>query len=758
MYKYWLAVAATVAPAAAAHAQTTPAPTAPPPAATTPARPGAPAEAPTEVQSVTVTARGSDVRSSVDRLSYSVAGDLQAATGSMADALRNVPGVEVDPQGNVSLRGDSNVTILIDGRPSTLFRGEGRADALQQLGADTVERVEVITNPSAAMSPEGTGGVINLVTKKTRRAGKTGSVRASIGAEGRANASVNGAYTSQKVTVSASAGYRKAGGEFTDERLREQLDPATGAVLATSRISTLSNQEGGGFGNGRIGVDYDPNARDRLSLEASLFSFGLKPDGVTRLASANRSGVVQRATDRFFENEFGNENKSLRGSWRRRFSGTEHELTADLTWEMQNNFNEARVQEVSLIPVLPDVFETNDNSIDRDEHRAKIEYARPLPDDRKLRIGYEGALSDTAFDRERRRGRDPRTLTLDPTFSNAFEYEQDVHAVYGTYERPFGDKLTAQFGLRLEQVDILINSLTAPPPGFPFEAREANDYFRVYPTLNLGYELDDNRRLRAGYSRRVQRPQAFDLNPFPVFIDELNIRTGNPRLRPEITDSFELALQYRRQATFYLATLFYRQAKDGVTDVILARPGGVFETTRENLAESRRAGVELVANGRLAKTLTYNASATVGWAEIEPTGLGGVTSTRSGTTLSGRLSLNWNPTPNDFVQVSGFMNGEQLQAQGVREATGMLNLGYRRKIDEKLSLVFSAQNVLDSFREKIRIDTPTLRERLERNFLQPQAFVGFIYNFGDTPQGNNNRRRPEPTFEFEQGGGGAPPG
>jgi hypothetical protein len=168
--------------------------------------------------------------------------------------------------------------------------------------------------------------------------------------------------------------------------------------------------------------------------------------------------------------------------------------------------------------------------------------------------------------------------------------------------------------------------------------------------------------------------------------------------------------------------------------------------------------VELVANGRLAKTLTYNASATVGWAEIEPTGLGGVTSTRSGTTLSGRLSLNWNPTPNDFVQVSGFMNGEQLQAQGVREATGMLNLGYRRKIDEKLSLVFSAQNVLDSFREKIRIDTPTLRERLERNFLQPQAFVGFIYNFGDTPQGNNNRRRPEPTFEFEQGGGGAPPG
>jgi outer membrane receptor protein involved in Fe transport len=158
----------------------------------------------------------------------------------VADALRNVPGVEVDPQGNVSLRGDSNVTILIDGRPSSAFRGEARADALQQLGADTIDRVEVITNPSAALSPEGTGGVINLVTKGTRRAGRTGSVRASVGTEGRANLGVSGSYTGQKLTVTGSAGYRKQAGEFTDERVRETLDPTTapssaGAVSPRSR-------------------------------------------------------------------------------------------------------------------------------------------------------------------------------------------------------------------------------------------------------------------------------------------------------------------------------------------------------------------------------------------------------------------------------------------------------------------------------------------------------------------------------------------
>jgi outer membrane receptor protein involved in Fe transport len=318
--------------------------------------------------------------------------------------------------------------------------------------------------------------------------------------------------------------------------------------------------------------------------------------------------------------------------------------------------------------------------------------------------------------------------------------------VYGTYERPLTAKLTAQFGLRVEQVEVEIDQITTG-------VQENDDYLRAYPTLNLGYELNENQRLRAGYSRRVQRPQPFDLNPFPIFIDEQNQRAGNPRLRPEVTDSFEASWQYRKQANFYLATLYYRHATDGITDVIRQLPDGTFLTTRENLAESRRIGLELTANGRLSPKLTYSANINVAQAEIEPSGLFGVTETRSGTIVGGRLSVSWTPTANDFFQLSGFMQGEQLQAQGVREPMGMLNFGYRRKVDERLSLVFSAQNILDTFNEKTRIDTPAFRDRIERRFLAPAAFLGFIYNFG----GENQRRRPEPTFEFEQGGG-APPG
>jgi outer membrane receptor protein involved in Fe transport len=549
--------------------------------------------------------------------------------------------------------------------------------------------------------------------------------------------------------VSGSAGYRKNGGEYTEERDRTRLNPATGAVVGTTLTDTLSNQAGGGFGNARVSADYDVNPRDRFSAEASLFSFALKPEGRTLFESRDAAAVIQRANRRQFENEFSNENKSLRGSWRRKLSGTEHELVTDFTYNMVDNDNDSMTREISVVPVGPDVFERYQTTIANREQRPKIEYAKPLGADQKMRVGYEGAFGDIDYDFRRLRGPTTDALTVDPRFTNRFSYAQDVHAVYGTYERPLTAKLTAQFGLRLEQVDIEINQITTG-------VTETNDYFRAYPTLNLGYELSASQRLRAGYSRRVQRPQAFDLNPFPVFIDEQNQRAGNPRLRPEVTDSFEASWQYRKQANFYLATLYYRHATDGITDVIRQLDNGTFLTTRENLAESRRLGLELTANGRLSPKLTYSANINIAQAEIEPSGLFGVTETRSGTIVGGRLNVSWTPTANDFFQVSGFMQGEQLQAQGVREPLGMLNFGYRRKIDEKLSLVFSAQNILDTFNEKTRIETPAFKDRIERRFLAPAAFVGFIYNLG-TGQGQQGPRRPEPTFEYEQGGP-PPPG
>ena len=268
-------------PAGAAYAQSQPTP---PPAASpqspqpTPQQPPAqqpstPAaqqdEAPATVGDVVVVGQASEVRTSIDSVSYSLANDLQATTGSLADALRNVPSVDVDPQGAVSLRGDSNVTILVDGRPSGVLSGEGRAQALLQLPADRYARIEVMTNPSAAYSPEGSGGVINLITKPTApRAGSTstGSVRANIGDGGRWNVGVSGSRQDGPLTLSGDLSYRVDPISIEFLRQRDQLDPATGALITSTDVAQQIDQDQNG-GVGRLTAEYRLTEKTQLTAE-----------------------------------------------------------------------------------------------------------------------------------------------------------------------------------------------------------------------------------------------------------------------------------------------------------------------------------------------------------------------------------------------------------------------------------------------------------------------------------------------------------
>lgn len=693
------------------------------------------------MQELTVTGQRSGLRIEVDRLSYSVANDLQAQTGSIADALRNVPGVQVDVQGNVSLRGDTNVTILIDGRPSGMFRGEGRGDALQAMPADQIDRVEVITNPSAAFSPEGTAGVINLVTKKNRAEGRTFTVRGNVGLDDRYNGGFSGSITRPGITISGEAGFRHDTSGGDGSQFRSRYDSGLDQWFDSRTVSVTDNVAESR--NIRLGVDLDPTPVDRLSAEVRHRGFEVNFDAVSDYEADDGLGVLERAYTRTTDGGFSRETTGINTSWRRRLEGEGHEFVADLGFERSNNERGFDARTVNALPVSPDVFEDIDSEVVQDQTRLKLDYARPLGDDRKLRVGYELQSDDNDYDNFGARGPAPDALVVDPALTNRFLYKQDVHAAYATYERPFGD-LLAQFGLRLEQVEIDINQVTAG-------ITDSNSYFRAYPTLNLAWDLGEGRRLSAGYSKRVQRPRPEDLNPYPVYIDPQNLRAGNPDLEPQETQSFEIGYQQRQGTTFYLANVFYRESSKGVTDVVQDIGGGVFLTTRENLTESRSAGVELTANGRLTSTVTYNVGANLFWNEIDASDAG-FGEKREGTSLGGRANLNWQPTDKDFFQINGHMMGRRLQAQGYVEPMGMLNLGYRRKVNDRLSLVFTAMNVLDSMKNETVIDTADLRERSEQRFMKPGYFIGFTYSIGD----GNGRRRPEPAFDFDPGSGGGP--
>ena len=685
---------------------------------------------------VVVTGRRSEVIATPDRVSFSVANDLQVQTGTLADALRAVPGVEVDVQGNVSLRGDPGVTILVDGRPSAMLRGDNRGQVILSMPSSQIERVEVITNPGADMSPEGSGGVINLVSRQARQNSRSATVRANLGGVDRGTINLNGALSRPGLTVTGDVGYRRFDGTADAIQLRSRRDPLSGNFISSRQDSELDNSNQ--FGSARFAVDYDPDPRNRLSTELSYRQGESDVDRSDLFSSENAAASFERSS----EIDLSQRGLGGRLSWRRTLPGTGHELVADL--EAERVRMRRAVEAVTAFDSGQSAFEQIRNAIDRDDYTLKLDYKRPTGTDQSINIGYQGDSRSGAFDFSGAFGPSPDALVPAPGLTNAFEYDETIHALYGTYRFKLGD-LDTQAGLRLEQVETRLDQITD-------SIRVDRDYFRAYPTLHLSYEISAQHTLRGSYSRRIQRPSAQDLNPYTIYIDALNRRRGNPLLLPEVTDSFELGWQHRKSGTFYSVTGFYRRSSDGVTDIVSDIGDGVFLTSRANLATATRIGAELIANGRFSDKLSYNASATLQWHEIDPR-IGGVSDPSSITTGTVRANLSWQPTPKDFFQLNGTYAGRQLLPQGYRESGAMLNFGYRRKVNDRLSLMVTAQDVLDSARQEIVFETPDLRDRIEQRGVGRIVFFGISYNFG----GTTGRRRQEPGFDFQPPGGGETP-
>ncbi len=695
-------------------------------------------EEPAAVEEVVVRAQSDGVRTSIDSVSNSLANDLQATTGSLADALRNVPSVDVAPQGNVSLRGNSSVTILVDGRPSGILQGEGRAQALLQLPADQYARIEVMTNPSAAYSPEGGGGVINLITKPTApRPGvqTTGSFRVNVGDNGRWNTGVSGSYQKDRLTVSGDLSYRADNVEYSFPTTREFLDAAGNVTSTISSRQDSDNDQTGGFG--RASVDYKLTDKTSITGELRAMRFDIDPNVHSFYKILDGNNQLTREYDIANSGAIMIRNIGVTGRVVHRFDTDGHEWSNELRYDEMTNDTDFGMVTRNTLPVSANVYERTIRNQDTGTLGFTSAYTRPLADGEKLRLGYELSRITPENDNIFRRGATEGGMVILPGLSNQFEGTQTVHALYTTYERALTDKLSVQGGLRLEQADIEVKDVTGGQTA-------SQDYFKAYPTGHLQYQLSETQTLRASYSRRIQRPQLTQLNPFQSYVSVLHRMSGNPDLQPQETDAFEAMWQVRQGQSFYQATAYYRDTNKAFTDVVTELADGVLLTRPDNLGSRRDMGVELTANGRLHPTLRYNASVNVYRQEIDANNIVGGTD-RDGNMVSGRLSLNWQPTDKDFMQLTGFWQGESLMAQGTRESGGMVNLGYRRKLNDKLSLNVTGRDLFNSFTNKARYDTPAFRELTEEKINLRAFYIGLSWQLGSSP-----RRQPE-QFDFSSG-------
>ncbi len=743
--RVWLASAAMLAAPYIAAAQTAPASDAakPTPAPTQKAQaPAKPAAAPKAappvktVDGVTVTGAVPDQQSSIDKKSYTLGKDLQATTGSVADALRNVPAVEVDLQGNLSVRGDQNVTILVDGKPSPAFEGAGRADALQQLPADQIERVEVITNPSAALNPEGTGGVINLITKKSRGGGLTGSVYATASTAGLKRAGVNLGYNTKSLAVTGafSGNYQRNKVHVSDER--DGLDPASGQFLKTFDQSVGRNITRGP--TARINATLTPNDKDQFTSELSytqLNVYGHPDDVYTDLGP---TGAPVSIFDFHGHRRFIEAANSASAGWKHTF-GEGEALTVDGVYNATIDRDHILDTATFTLPAnrtAPLELFRNDGNAHHAELR--VAYGRNLAGG-ALKTGYEVRHEDNDYPFTIAEGATEATLAPQPNLANHYLFHQTVNAVYATYQHGFGD-LDVQGGLRLEDVRLDLDQLTSG-------ARDGQHYERAYPTLHLGYKLDDDRKLSASYSLRVQRPPSFLMNPLLQQNGPLDHQVGNPGLKPRETNSYELGYEQHAGQQSYQATVYYRQTKNDFGQIITDQGGGAFLYSFGNIGRSQAVGADFAANGKLSSTLTYSLGLSPYWNQIDAGSILSSLGKRSTFSAGGRANLNWQADTKDLLQLNAVASGARLQPQGVQEPVFTLNAGWRHTLTDRVTATVTAQDLLAGSRFKRDLDTPTLIEHLRVLPVSRAVMFRLDYRFGG---GAAKAKAPD----FDYGGGG----
>ncbi|MBO9543657.1 outer membrane beta-barrel family protein [Caulobacter sp.] len=647
----------------------------------------------------------------IDRRSYSLSDDLQAKTGSIGDALGNLPSVEVDPDGKLSLRGDANVTILVDGKPSGLFKGAGRAAALQQLPADRYARVEIITNPSAAFDANGSGGVINLISKKAKGAGITGSLQANVGDQGLANGAGNVGYNSSRLSLNGDLSVRR---NILKKRTREHRDLA-GDVESDG---VYQGRTSASFSNLHLSAQYEVGERTQLSADAHH----LRLDWVTREADAFeiRSPGREISSTRVGRKTYRVYDDGIEAQLVRKFAGEDHDLTLDLDHGAITNKDR---QPYAYLAGAPETgaYQAMDFDQRQTLTRLSADYRKPLPEGAKLTAGVQVEDDGYLYENSGARGADAATARPDPSLTNRFRYGQVVSAAYATLERPFG-KLTALMGLRVESARIKTEQLT-------LGGTHRDTDTRAFPSLHLSYALDDRRQVKGSYTQRLERPDPDDLNPFPNTAGALTVTAGNPALKPEETRGVEASYEYRDGPAYHLATVFYRDIRDTVTDIVTPLEGGTLLSTKQNLGRKRNVGLELSVGGRLTSKLTYTASTTATYSEIEAEGLTGE-KTRSALLVGGKGSLNCQITSADLFQLNAQLRAKRLTPQGYAPAYSTLNLGFRHKIDERLSLVATARDVLNTSQTREYVTQSGLRQRVDYDNNSRRFTLGLSYALG----------------------------
>ncbi len=674
-----------------------------------------------KLSNVTVTGKKSQLNTSIDRKIYNVEQDIMSRSGSASDILKNIPSVEVDIEGNVSLRGSGDIMILINGKPSPLM-GRTRAEVLQQLPANSIERIEVITNPSARYRPDGTSGIINIVLKKTVRNGFNGSTTFNAGNRDRYNGNLMLNYKPKKFNLFGSASLRQDNRNRFSDLDRTYMDPQTSQPAnyyfqhtGSSAIPHAHILSGG--------IDYTPDASNSFGIAGTYFSRKQTRNDISNTLRHALSGQLTGNTNRLrYDPEFENQ-KNLSAYWQRNFKKEDHELRVEFNASKEDELEDNHYTNTYILPSQPTTFDNTSISQKTNQKQLTIDYANRISESAKLEAGYDGLYNkiDLNFYGE---NFDPgqNKFIKDPIKSNQFLYNENIHAVYITFQQAI-KKWGYSVGLRSEAAFTTGKLVT-------LDSSVKNNYFKVYPTVHLSYQLKDKQELQLNYGKRVNRAEADELNPFPEYQDSLNLRAGNPKLKPEIIHSIETGFKWDGSWFSFVPSIYFRYKVNGFTSVVIPLNDSVLLSTVRNLASDQSAGLELIFSARPSKWFNASLSTNFFYNRIDAGNLGFI-GNRSIVSMATNLNTNFTISNNSILQISTNYRSPRLTPQGKFYGSFVLNTGFRQDfLKNKFSATFTASDLFKSLRQKTAYSIPSLQQ-LSRNRRDGRiVYMGISYRFG----------------------------
>ncbi|MEZ4857871.1 MAG: TonB-dependent receptor [Flavobacteriaceae bacterium] len=693
---------------------------------------------------VVVRAETTEVQIRLDKKVYNIGKDLTTSGATVSDALNNVPSVTVDVDGTIALRGNENVRILINGRPSAIA-GFGDADALRQLPAEAIERVEVITSPSARYDAEGTAGILNIILKKEKTLGLNGSLQTNFNYPLGSGATANFNVRTDKFNIFNTTGirYNENPGNANFENRYFSDNIANPFVNETRDI----NRKRQGF-NTNLGMEYF--LTERSSITASGF-YRMSDDNdittnLTQELDANSDLAVSR--NRNEDQKEDDENYQISLNYVNNFNTSGHNLTVDFQWEKGSETQKSLIEEFNTFPdneVLPS--ENITQLEDQTEYLLQADYVLPIRENAQFEAGFRSSLQNTITDYLL----EEQLVTGGPfikndSLSNVFDYTENVHAVYSQYGNKYG-KFSFLLGLRMENT-ILKGKVTATDVASNNEALNINfdkNFVGLFPTVNLVYELSEKENVTLGYNRRINRPRSWFVNPFPSRSSEANVFQGNPDLNPAYASAFDLGYLNRWKKLNLTTSVYYQYETDAFERVQeqtgLVTPNGIpiIRTIPINLSTNTRIGFEAAILYNPTKWLRLNSSFNFFQFETKGAFNGidyGAKNTSWFTRGSAKVTL---PSKIDW-QTNVFYRGPDNNAQTENEGILSVDVALSKDIiNDNATIGFNVSDLFNSRKRRSLTTTDSFISDNEFQWRERQFTLSFTYRFNQKKERQRNR-------------------